>query len=87
MFMPRMMQFLGKLLADWLRSSVVHGDVISTSVTVVSDGTITEEDILVLFYYLEAVDMKARYLETCLRGLFTATLCNDLMREQPTEVL
>ena len=39
-FMARMMQFSGTLLADWLTLSTVHGDVISVSLTVVSDSTI-----------------------------------------------
>ena len=39
-FIPRMMQFSGTLLADWLMLSTVHGDVIFVSLTVVSDSRI-----------------------------------------------
>ena len=43
MFMPRMMQFSGTLFADWLTLSTVHGDVISLSLTAVSDIMTVEE--------------------------------------------
>ena len=43
MFMPRMMQFSGTLLVDWLTLSTVRGDVISVSLTVVSDIMVIEE--------------------------------------------
>ena len=50
MFMPRMMQFSGKVFAEWLASSTVHGDVITVSCRVSSDDIVTEKGILLLEY-------------------------------------
>ena len=50
MFMPRMMQFSGTMLADWLTSSAVNGDVISLPDSLSSDCTAIEEDITVVKY-------------------------------------
>ena len=43
MFMPRTKQFSGILLTEWFTLSTVHGDVISLSLTVVSDSKTIEE--------------------------------------------
>ena len=50
MFMLRMMQFSGTMLADWLTSSAVGGDVISLPDSLSSDCMAIEEDITVVKY-------------------------------------
>ena len=75
MFTPRMMQFCGKLFADWLKSSAVHGSVISASVTLASDSTRIEEDIAV--YDSHLADFKWEDVESSLVTLCSATLLDD----------
>ena len=50
MFMPRMMQLCVTLLIEWLASSTVHGDVLTVTCRVSSDGIVTEKGILLLEY-------------------------------------
>ena len=50
MFMPRMMQFSGTMLADWLTSSAVGDDVISIPDSLSSDCTAIEGDITEVKY-------------------------------------
>ena len=45
MFMPRMMQFSGTLLADWLTSAVADVEVSVVTTIVISDSSINEKDI------------------------------------------
>ena len=75
MFMPRMMQFSGKVYAEWLKSSAVHGAIISVSVTLVSDSTRIEEDIAV--YHSHLADFKWEDVESSLVTVCSATLLHD----------
>ena len=45
MFMPRMMQFSGTLLADWLTSTFADVEVSVVTTIVISDSSINEKDI------------------------------------------
>ena len=75
MFMPRMMQFCGTLLADWL-TSTVHGDVIAVSVEMLANPS-TDKDTTVYFDDLDQVNLKSGRFEKSVMILFPATLCDD----------
>ena len=70
-----MMQFCGKVFAEWLKSLAFHGAIISVSVTLASDSTCIEEDIAV--YHLHLDDFKWEDVESSLVTVCSATLLDD----------